>query len=170
MSLWTRNNFGDVSYQLWDEDDETQINNPNVPGEPVEEGRAVYLHGGPGETYTIRGFDTSEGCVKDFSQRITLTNLATERIITAEREKICEGDVIKLGCITLGETTYEWTGPNGFTSTDQNFVIPNATTDMTGTYTVTVCPEFCGDNVEEHIYIKVRECFIPVNPNVHVMK
>jgi len=48
---------------------------------------------------------------------------------------LCEGDTIKLtaqggtpGC------TYLWTGPNSFTSTQQNPVLPNASTAMAGDY------------------------------------
>lgn len=37
-----------------------------------------------------------------------------------------------------GALSYAWTGPNGFTSNQQNPEIPNATTAMAGTYTLTI--------------------------------
>jgi len=54
---------------------------------------------------------------------------------------ICAGNAIQLKA--SGGTTYKWTGPNGFTSTAQNPIIPNATTAMTGNYTVNVSANSC---------------------------
>jgi len=36
------------------------------------------------------------------------------------------------------EYTYEWTGPNGFSSTDQNPRLPNASSELSGSYTVVI--------------------------------
>ncbi|MCB0698968.1 MAG: T9SS type A sorting domain-containing protein [Chitinophagales bacterium] len=52
---------------------------------------------------------------------------------------ICAGDSIKLTAVsTTTGVTYGWTGPNSFTSNQQNPKIANATTGMSGTYTVSV--------------------------------
>lgn len=48
---------------------------------------------------------------------------------------ICTGQTFILGA--TGGVTYQWNGPNGFTSTGQSPVITPATTGMSGTYTVT---------------------------------
>ena len=50
----------------------------------------------------------------------------------------CPGQTIQLNVVAAGATTFSWTGPNGFTSNLQNPTIPNATTFMSGVYTVTV--------------------------------
>jgi len=60
----------------------------------------------------------------------------------------CEGATISLSTPTVASATYAWTGPNGFTSTDQNPTRTNATSADGGTYSVTVtvngCPSAAG--------------------------
>ncbi len=46
---------------------------------------------------------------------------------------LCEGATLNL-VASNGQTNYNWTGPNGFTSTIQNPSISNITTAMAGTY------------------------------------
>ena len=53
------------------------------------------------------------------------------------------GDTISLTASTVPGATYAWTGPNGFSSTDQNPTIPNATFAMFGTYSVTATVNGC---------------------------
>jgi len=48
----------------------------------------------------------------------------------------CPGDTIEL--FAEGGLFYEWSGPDGFVSSDQNPIILNATASDAGTYTVTV--------------------------------
>ncbi|MGD1845560.1 MAG: T9SS type A sorting domain-containing protein [Salibacteraceae bacterium] len=50
----------------------------------------------------------------------------------------CENQVLQLSAQTAGNFTYEWTGPNGFTSTQQNPVINNPSAANNGQYTCTV--------------------------------
>lgn len=52
---------------------------------------------------------------------------------------ICEGDTLKLNAQTVPNAiSYDWTGPNGFTASGQNIVIPNAGPAMSGTYSLVV--------------------------------
>lgn len=51
---------------------------------------------------------------------------------------ICEGVTLNLYCTPAGAISYNWSGPNGFTSTSQNPSIIAATIAASGTYTVTV--------------------------------
>ncbi|CCH54677.1 hypothetical protein BN8_03873 [Fibrisoma limi BUZ 3] len=50
------------------------------------------------------------------------------------------GDTLRLFATasSVGGTSYAWSGPNGFTSNQQNPVIPSSTTAHNGTYTVTL--------------------------------
>ena len=56
---------------------------------------------------------------------------------------ICAGATLNLSASTVAGATYNWTGPNGFTSSAQNPSIPNATGAAGGTYTVTVTVNGC---------------------------
>jgi PKD repeat protein len=47
----------------------------------------------------------------------------------------CEGETIHLTVNDQMNATYSWTGPNGFTSNEQNPIIPNCTLEMAGIYT-----------------------------------
>jgi len=63
--------------------------------------------------------------------KITATNISP----------VCQGQPILFNAAPKGDATpfvYAWTGPNGFTSTDQNPVLSNTTIAATGTYSVTV--------------------------------
>ncbi|HSK14098.1 MAG TPA: Ig-like domain-containing protein, partial [Phnomibacter sp.] len=51
---------------------------------------------------------------------------------------ICAGQTLNLFVSTMAGATYKWTGPNGFTSTQQNPSITNATTAAAGNYTLEV--------------------------------
>jgi len=74
---------------------------------------------------------------------ILLSTLYTDPVaITATNiSPVCQGEPIQFNAVPKGDAVpfvYAWTGPNGFTSTDQNPVLSNTTTAATGTYTVTV--------------------------------
>ncbi len=63
------------------------------------------------------------------------TNCNVVNPVVNNNGPICYGDTLKLYCNTVAGATYAWTGPNGFTSSLQNPVIPNATTANAGDYT-----------------------------------
>lgn len=50
---------------------------------------------------------------------------------------VIEGGNLNLTASTIANAIYTWTGPNGFTSTDQNPIISNVTLAAAGTYSVT---------------------------------
>jgi hypothetical protein len=53
------------------------------------------------------------------------------------------GSTLNLTASTVAGATYGWTGPNGFTSTEQNPSIPNVTTNASGSYSVTATVGTC---------------------------
>lgn len=79
------------------------------------------------------------------------------------------GNAIQL--TSSGGTSYSWTGPNSFTSTQQNPVIPNAQTNNSGIYTVTVANGSCTTTASANITVAYKAgslTFDGVNDNVVV--
>lgn len=56
---------------------------------------------------------------------------------------VCEGDDIYFYTIPVTGASYQWTGPNGFTSSSDSPVISNATVNDTGTYSLVISLTGC---------------------------
>jgi hypothetical protein len=64
---------------------------------------------------------------------------------------ICEGSTLNLTSTTIAGATYQWSGPNGFTSTDQNPVITNAVAAASGTYSLAVTLNGCTSQLQNTV-------------------
>ena len=147
ISVKAINGVTPYMYELWNADNTVQ-----EIGKTSSDGSIHFEYGGINETYTVR---VSDACGNSFNQQVTLSDLLTARIVYSPDNTVCQGETIQLDCITLGTTEYTWTGPNGYTSTEQNPAIPNAQSNMTGWYKVEVTPEFCGSSVKDSTYVTV---------------
>ena len=100
----------------------------------------------PGGVYQYRvgilnGNNTSINC-RIYSAPITINITSYPSIGLPAQTTVCQG--LELRLQALGGDTYQWTGPNGFTSTDENPVITdNATTAINGIYSVSVTSNGC---------------------------
>ena len=76
---------------------------------------------------------------------------------TSANTPICSGQTLQLtGTATpAGNYTYNWTGPNGFTSNLLSPSIPNITSSSAGTYTLTVSSPSCG-NITSTVVVVVN--------------
>lgn len=146
--LKAQNGVAPYTYQLWDKTNTTKL----VATDLVSADQVHFKYGQADSTYTARIIDK---CGNMFSQQITMARLSTARIVYATDNNVCTGDTIELKCITLGKTAYHWTGPNNYVNNSQNPKIGDANVDMTGWYRVTVMPEFCGEPVEDSVYVRV---------------
>jgi N-acetylneuraminic acid mutarotase len=103
-------------------------------------------------SYTVE-VENASGC----SSVSNPVNIVVNSIPTANATNNgpnCIGNPIVLNA--SGGSSYSWSGPGGFTSTAQNPVITNATTAMSGTYTVTVTSNGCSSTAST---------IVTVNPN-----
>jgi len=74
---------------------------------------------------------------------------------------VCDGGSLSLTASSIPNATYQWTGPNGFTSTEQNpLVSDNITMAMAGFYTVVATVDGC-QSQENDINIEVIHNYPP---------
>lgn len=73
----------------------------------------------------------------------------------------CLGGTLNLSTSTVSSATYDWTGPNGFTSTSQNPSITPVTNSTAGSYTLQVTVGSCSSNITSKL---VDVSSVPVLP------
>ena len=152
IMLQAVNGVAPYTYELWDENDTTQLQGPQKSS-----GRVVYNYGTPGSTYSVH---VTDDCGNSFAQPVVVANLETAKLIVAEPNPVCYGNDINLRCLTLGITDYHWTYPDGTTIDGQTQVISGANSSKAGWYKVSVEAEHCGSPVTDSIYISVYD---PIN-------
>ncbi|MFN4892360.1 MAG: hypothetical protein ACK5G0_01180, partial [Bacteroidota bacterium] len=106
-------------------------------------GGSIMLTGLAGGSYT-NIVVTLNGCSSNAGSA-TLTNPSSPSGNAASSNSpICSGQTLNLsGSSSTSGVSYQWTGPNGFTSTQQNPSIGSATTAASGTYNLTVSVNGC---------------------------
>ncbi|MEZ4839069.1 GEVED domain-containing protein [Flavobacterium sp.] len=92
------------------------------------------------------------------SDAVTLTVNLLPTVDASNSGIVCEGENITLTATSdIPGSTFAWTGPNGFSSTEQNPVLSNVTMANVGEYTVTVTsPQTCESTASTSV---------SVNPN-----
>lgn len=81
---------------------------------------------------------------------------------------ICIGNNLELSA--SGGTNYSWTGPNGFTSTDQNPIILNSNASHSGQYSCEITGTGnCDNTVTINVVVGDFETPIPTNTNLPVI-
>lgn len=100
----------------------------------------VMVFYGPITTFTITEGIGGSGTTFNISMvppgnTIPPTGTGSDQVVASSNGPICEGSNLELTA-TGTNGTYSWTGPNGFTSTDQNPIITGATVAASGDYIV----------------------------------
>ncbi|MGZ3921495.1 MAG: hypothetical protein ACXVC7_14440, partial [Bacteroidia bacterium] len=98
--------------------------NPTIPG----------ISAAGAGTYSV--FATAAGCPGGTGTIAVTVNPAPATPTAGANTPLCAGQTLSLTSSTIASATYNWTGPNGFTSTSQNPTLANATIAAGGTYSV----------------------------------
>ena len=95
-------------------------------------------------TYYAASQDTEHNCVGVCGDPVTVTvNPIPPAPTAGSNSPVCEGATLNLTASTVAGATYAWTGPNNFTSTEQNPSIANVTSTHAGPYSVTATVNGC---------------------------
>ncbi|MFY7885368.1 MAG: hypothetical protein ACOVOV_11070, partial [Dolichospermum sp.] len=118
-------------------------------------------------TYYLRAYNsTGAGCWSNNSASVTVTVNPTPTIVAGSNSPVTAPNAINLTA-TGGATSYAWTGPSGFTSTQQNPTRTPSTTAMSGSYCVTATLNGC-TSTQSCISVTVNAatgCTAPATPS-----
>ena len=117
-------------------------------------------------------------CGASVVQTIKIVDLTTAEIATANQAEYCLGDEVHLSVINLPSTAvvYQWTGPNSFSSTQQNPVVSPVTENTGGVYHVTISSDICKQPITADVNVVlasyITSCYsavtdTSVNPYVY---
>lgn len=109
----------------------SNLQNPTIVG-------ATTLAAG---TYTVKALVA--GCTSPNGTGVVVVNPAPAAPTAGGTSTLCAGSTINLTASNIAGATYNWTGPNSFTSTTQNPSIPGASILATGIYSVTATVAGC---------------------------
>ena len=111
------------------------------PGAGAQTYRITYSTLGK-KSITLEAIGTS-GCVSTFSQQISVTMRPDLPILSANKPDFCLTDTIKLSTPAQADVTYQWTGPNNFTSDLRSIEIPVISGTVAGTYRLVISRDAC---------------------------
>jgi hypothetical protein len=82
-------------------------------------------------------------------QTLKVLDFATAQIASADKPQYCLNDVIRFKIINLPTTavTYQWSGPDNFTSNLQNPIVSQVTANSGGTYHVVINSDICAQAI-----------------------
>jgi gliding motility-associated-like protein len=125
---------------------------------------AVINNGTTPQTATITVTPTANGCTgSTTSFTITVNAIPTANATT--NAPVCEGGSFTLNAETVVGGTYSWTGPDGFTSQDQDNTVTNATLANAGTYFLVVVTDGCA-SAASTVDVVVNVCATPADLSV----
>ncbi|HSY50310.1 MAG TPA: IPT/TIG domain-containing protein [Thermoanaerobaculia bacterium] len=109
---------------------------------------------------------TVNGCTSAAGTTNVVVNTAIPATPTAGNSgPFCEGSTIALSTPAVANATYAWTGPNGFTSSQQNPTRVNATAADAGTYSVTINVGGCSSNAGTTAVVVTPQPATPAGSN-----
>ncbi len=103
--------------------------------------------------YTVVLTNTTTGCTANATTNVTVN--ANPTISASNDGPACVGETVILNANGLGGDSYSWTGPNSFTSTDEDPTLTNIALVNDGTYTVVIANTTTGCTANATTIIEV---------------
>lgn len=101
-------------------------------------------------TYTVSA--TMNGCTSLTEITMVIVHPSPAKPAAGNNGPVCEGAPLTLSASTVSGASYQWTGPGGFGSTQQNPTVgPAATLAMGGTYYVSATKDGCTSTADSTI-------------------
>lgn len=117
----------------------------------------------PGSGYKTRLIVTHPKDTSDINQNIYIANIDSSTIAVSSNSPVCPGTNLSLSASTnVSNTTYQWSGPNSFSSNLQNPTIVNVSSVHGGNYYSTI--KFAGCIVKDTLAVTVKPS--PAKPTV----
>ena len=92
-------------------------------------------------TYDFNLF-TTLGCDSIITYELIVHPIPSAPVVSTNSPLDCPGDVLEISLNPNADAFYSWTGPNGFSSTEESLIFPAYIEDM-GTYSVMVTINGC---------------------------
>ncbi|MCX7863346.1 MAG: gliding motility-associated C-terminal domain-containing protein [Bacteroidales bacterium] len=134
-------------------------NNFNQTGATVQITNATTANAG---TYYVT-ITNNDGC--SIVLNTTVNIQASPQVSATYSGAACEGNSITLQANPSGMSSYQWSGPNNFTSNIQNPVINNVSSASSGTYTVTITHSCGTSTATVNVTIYERPSILGMNTN-----
>lgn len=96
----------------------------------------------PNSTTTYSVEHTVNGCTSAPASS-TVTVNPTPVATAGNNSPICEGQTLNLSANTVAGASYQWNGPGGYSSTNEDPTRPNATPNMSGQYVLVITNNGC---------------------------
>jgi len=113
---------------------------------------ASALHSG---SYSVTA--TVNGCTSQPANQNVTVNLIPSSPILSSNTPICSGASLLLNASPLPGAVFSWTGPNGFTSSQQNPIVSNASAYNSGVYKASVSVNGCSSTTPSSIAVTVNQ-------------
>lgn len=110
-----------------------------------------------------RTWTGEDACGNQTQQSQVITVISGSGGTASSNSPVCGGEDLLL--FADGGTSYSWTGPGGFSSNQQNPVIPNASPLNAGTYTVEISGGQCGGVITLSVDVSAGLALLPIITN-----
>ena len=114
-----------------------------IPSSAVGDGPFTITYPGPGVRDITLQAESEEGCVVTLVKTLDVGIILDAPTISSNKPDFCLNDVILLSTKPQAGASYQWTGPDNFSSDQASVSIPVKGTEVAGLYTLIVSAGAC---------------------------